>query len=286
MARGGQLQRVWRRRRAPRIDRSGRRDQTPTGTLVVRIETGFADAGAEPAASTAPLASSPVSGDADLRELLPPVLAGLDGSVEDYWRARIDQCFNDTYAGLPLIKFPEDLRVYEELLWEQAPNVVIEVGTHVGGSALWFRDRLLTLERYGRVTAPRVICLDVNQEVPRTALPLADPRFAEHIDLVECDICDPGAAALIAERVPEGANCLVVEDAAHTYDVTLASLRAPRALRAARRLLHRRGRRRRRRAAADRRWTGRGGSSRRSTSGCTRTRAAPLKSAATWSATA
>ncbi len=161
----------------------------------------------------------------DLRELLPPALAGLDGSVEDYWRARIAQCFNDTYAGLPLIKFPEDLRVYEELLWEQAPDLVIEVGTHVGGSALWFRDRLLTLERYGRVSAPRVICLDVNQEVPRTALTLADARYAEHIDLVECDICDPGAVALVAERVPEGANCLVVEDAAHTYEVTLASLR-------------------------------------------------------------
>ena len=44
--------------------------------------------------------------------------------------------------GLPLVKFAEDLRTYERLLWSARVDVVIEIGTFVGGSALWFRDRL------------------------------------------------------------------------------------------------------------------------------------------------
>ena len=44
-----------------------------------------------------------------------------------------------------MLKFPEDLRVYEHLLWQTAPSTVIEVGVKDGGSALWFRDRLRTL---------------------------------------------------------------------------------------------------------------------------------------------
>ena len=40
--------------------------------------------------------------------------------------------------------------------------VVIEVGVHHGASALWFRDHLATLERYGRTAQTRVIGIDID----------------------------------------------------------------------------------------------------------------------------
>jgi cephalosporin hydroxylase len=55
----------------------------------------------------------------------------------------------DSYAGVQMYKFPDDLRVDEHLMWLARPNVVIEIGSYFGGSALWFRDRLRTRDTYG-----------------------------------------------------------------------------------------------------------------------------------------
>lgn len=94
------------------------------------------------------------------------------GPLNEYWRARAEQHTSDTYCGIPLVKFPEGLRVYEHLLWDSSANVVIEVGTHSGGSALWFRDRLTVLAARGRIRrAVRVISVDIDQRLARAALP-------------------------------------------------------------------------------------------------------------------
>jgi cephalosporin hydroxylase len=45
------------------------------------------------------------------------------------------------YRGVPLLKNPFDLAIYP-LLFERAhPRTLIEIGSHRGGSALWFADR-------------------------------------------------------------------------------------------------------------------------------------------------
>jgi hypothetical protein len=42
--------------------------------------------------------------------LPPPVTADVTGALREYGRARAAQHTADTYAGVPLSKFPEDLR--------------------------------------------------------------------------------------------------------------------------------------------------------------------------------
>jgi cephalosporin hydroxylase len=145
----------------------------------------------------------------------------------EYWRARADQHIHDRYVGVPLSKFPEDLRVYEHLLWLQAPDTVIEIGTQWGGSALWFRDRLRTLRDYGRIERdPLVISIDLRQEVAGDTLAQADPRYAEQIELVAGDIRDPGTAEAVRRLVADRPNRFVIEDSAHVYETTRASLDA------------------------------------------------------------
>ena len=100
--------------------------------------------------------------------LLPPVGVDREASVADLWRARLGQVLHETYAGLPLVKFAEDLRIYERLLWSARVDVVIEIGTFVGGSALWFRDRLRAMRALSPVRAhpsdgaPLVISVDID----------------------------------------------------------------------------------------------------------------------------
>lgn len=152
------------------------------------------------------------------------VEAPLSGTVGEYWRQRLRQHLRDTYAGVTLMKFPEDLRTYEHLLWASRAEVVIEIGTLRGGSALWFRDRLRAMAGYGRVASYQVISIDRELDQARANLDAADPSWAETITLVEGDVCDPSLPDRVERLVPSGSSCMVVEDSAHLYDTTVAAL--------------------------------------------------------------
>jgi len=159
--------------------------------------------------------------------VLPPsVETRLNETVLDYWLKRVEQHTQDSYVGVGMSKFPEDLRVYEHLLWEAKPNVVIEIGSHLGGSALWFRDRLRTMARYSSHDCVRVVSVDLDTSAARTNLGAVDPFFEETIVLVEGDVRNEATAAGVEAALPPDPLCFVVEDSAHTYETTLAALRS------------------------------------------------------------
>ncbi len=171
------------------------------------------------ATSHAPRAALP------LGERVPPAVAAAPaGELLAYWRARLLQHTDDWYAGLRMLKFPEDLRIYEHVLWISAPQVVVELGTRHGGSALWFRDRLRLLESYGRITAPRVISIDIHIADAEAAIESADPAWRDTITLLEGDVCDPALAERVAALISPGAPTFVIEDSAHTYETTMGAL--------------------------------------------------------------
>ena len=153
-----------------------------------------------------------------------PVSVSLQQDVRSYWLDRARQHTTDVYAGVPMSKFPEDLRTYEHLLWISRANVVVELGVQHGGGTLWLRDRLEAMVRYGRISEPRVIGLDIDVAAARDAIAAADPRAQEVITLVAGDVRDADAAARVCAEVPAGARCLVIEDSAHVYDTTFAAL--------------------------------------------------------------
>jgi cephalosporin hydroxylase len=155
--------------------------------------------------------------------LPPPVHADLADTVKDYWMARVAQHEHDWYAGIRLLKFPEDLRAYEHLLWTSRATVVIELGARFGGSALWFRDRLRTLQSYGLIERPLVLSIDIDPDLARKGVLTADPS-SDGIEVIGGDVTDPELPDRVAELVPDGASCLVIEDSAHVYETTLAAL--------------------------------------------------------------
>jgi cephalosporin hydroxylase len=154
-----------------------------------------------------------------------PVSVELSDPVRNLWFQRIRQALTETYMGISLLKFPEDLRVYEHLLWSSRANVVVELGAKAGGSALWFRDRLASLAEYGRIDKPHVISIDRRTAPAEAALDSADPNWRDSITLLNGDVRDEGVLEDVRQLLPPGARCLVSEDTAHTYETTLAALR-------------------------------------------------------------
>jgi cephalosporin hydroxylase len=153
-----------------------------------------------------------------------PVVVAPETTIAEYWLLRAAQHTQDSYLGIGMSKFPEDLRAYEHLIWAQAPRVVIELGAHLGASALWFRDRLRTLASYGRVVEPRVISVDVEVASARANIERIDPDYADSIVLVQGDVCDPAVREEVGRHIPAGASCLVIEDSAHTEETTRCAL--------------------------------------------------------------
>jgi cephalosporin hydroxylase len=45
------------------------------------------------------------------------------------------------YRDVPIVKNPCDLRAYETIIHRTKPDLIIETGSYMGGSALWLADR-------------------------------------------------------------------------------------------------------------------------------------------------
>lgn len=69
------------------------------------------------------------------------------------------------FCGIEILKNPSDLWVMQEILWECKPHTLIETGTHMGGSALYWAHHM---DRIGR---GKVISIDIKS---RDDLPYHD----------------------------------------------------------------------------------------------------------------
>ena len=157
-------------------------------------------------------------------DLMEPLAERRDIPLAELWRSRLKQHHLDSYAGVPMAKFPEDLRTYERILWERAPRIVVEVGVQHGGSTLWLRDRLLDFQRYRGGPAPSLVAVDVDLSLARKRFDEMPPEATAGIELLEGDIHDAATVATIVQAVPRGAEVLVIEDAAHDLATTSAAL--------------------------------------------------------------
>ncbi len=114
--------------------------------------------------------------------------------------------------GVPALMSPTDSWVYQEIIHETKPDVIIEIGNSRGGGLLYYAH-LCDLLGSGRV-----IGIDISHNrVPDTV------RNHQRVTLIEGDACDrfPDVYKLI----PEQDRVLVIEDSSHTYENTLNILR-------------------------------------------------------------
>lgn len=129
----------------------------------------------------------------------------------DLWRQRLaTHTTNDTYKGRALVKFPEDLRIYQRVIEASQPEVIVELGSWDGGSAVWFADQLRTFQ-YG---GGHVVSIDIN---PVT------PTHDHNVTFIQGDATDPHLFEMIGDIIGDR-TCMVVEDSAHTYEITSAIL--------------------------------------------------------------
>lgn len=145
----------------------------------------------------------------------PNIEYDLDAPFRDFFRKRLDMHTHDHYKGLTLAKMPEDLRVYQHIIEDCQPDVIVELGAFEGGSAVWFADQLqILVPRPWRDAEPSVISLDIRQ------IKVLDHR----VKFINGDVKSEHVADRIAKLVT-GKRVMISEDSQHSYASTIAALR-------------------------------------------------------------
>lgn len=113
-----------------------------------------------------------------------------------------------TYRGIPAIKCPFDYVIYQMIIFDVKPDLIIEIGTNAGGSALYLAD-ILNINGKGIV---HTIDLPENQE---EKLVHQHPR----IKLFKEGFLEYNTNDLYLYD-----TILVIEDGSHFYEDSLAAL--------------------------------------------------------------
>lgn len=117
---------------------------------------------------------------------------------------------NTRFLGHDILKCPLDLWLYQEILHELRPAVIVETGTAFGGSALYLAS-ICDLLDHGRV-----ITIDIEDRPERPVHP--------RITYVNGSSIAPDVVAAVRRKVGDESPVLVLLDSDHSRDHVLAEL--------------------------------------------------------------
>jgi cephalosporin hydroxylase len=113
-----------------------------------------------------------------------------------------------TYRGIKAIKCPFDYVIYQMLIFELRPDLIIEIGTNRGGSTLYMAD-LLNLLGFGEIHTIDILKDEIDPLVS------SNPRIRRFTD---------GYQGYNLELAKGFEKVLVIEDGSHTYEDTLNAI--------------------------------------------------------------
>lgn len=148
-----------------------------------------------------------------------------------YWNAgKLGGTWNDTkWMGIEVLKYPTDLHIYQEIIHEVRPTLLIETGTNMGGSSLYYahmfdilgQGQIFTIdvvEYETRPIHPRIEYFVGSSIEDKTVAEVAKRTAKSEIVMVVLDSCHDKAHVLremeiYGEFVTPG-SYMVVEDTA------------------------------------------------------------------------
>jgi cephalosporin hydroxylase len=138
------------------------------------------------------------------REIIEDFQRWYAANEEKTWR-------NTLWLGVNVWKTPLDLWIYQEILYETRPDVIVEAGTYKGGSAYFFASIFDLLGR-GRILTMDIERFPGQPEHPRITYFIADST-AE------------ATSRLVPSHIRPNEKVMVVLDSKHTKEHVLKEIR-------------------------------------------------------------
>ncbi len=127
--------------------------------------------------------------------------------------------YNYTWLGRPIIKYPDDIVVMQEVLNKVKPDIVIETGIAHGGSIIFTASILKMLGKKNF----KVIGIDIDirkhnlKEIKKSIV-------YKYLDLIEGSSIDPKIFNLVKKKIGKNKKILIILDSDHSYKHVIQEL--------------------------------------------------------------
>lgn len=144
-------------------------------------------------------------------------------SLTNKWMIASDKykySYNFSWMGRPIIKYPADMIVLQEIIWETRPNVIIETGIAHGGSIIFSASMLKMIG----CNNPRVYAVDIDIREHNKREILENPA-SDIIKMFEGDSCESNIVSEIRKDITSEDKVMIILDSCHTHDHVLKELK-------------------------------------------------------------
>jgi len=147
--------------------------------------------------------------------------ASLKKATNEFLKESIDSrySYNFKWMGRPIIQYPQDIVIMQELIWDIKPDLIIETGIAHGGSLIFYAS-ILELLGKGEVLGIDIDIRDHNKKEI-----LAHP-MAKRIKMIQGSAIDPAIVKQVREHANGKKTVMVLFDSNHTHDHVLEELKA------------------------------------------------------------
>lgn len=131
------------------------------------------------------------------------------------WMVHADKykyTYNFTWMGRPIIKFPSDMVIQQELMWQIKPDLVIETGIAHGGSIIFSA----AMQQMMGISNGRVIAVDIDIRDHNRQEIEAHP-MSKHITMIQGSSVDADIFAQVKELARDAKTVMVILDSNHTH---------------------------------------------------------------------
>jgi cephalosporin hydroxylase len=103
--------------------------------------------------------------------------------------------YSFSWCGIPIIRLPDDILVFQELVWDLDPKVIVEIGVARGGSVILSSSLLHLLGNGGRVFG-----LDIDIRT-HNRVAIENHRLSKNVTLIEGDSTSPEVVTYLENQL-------------------------------------------------------------------------------------
>lgn len=133
---------------------------------------------------------------------------------------RVGYSYNFSWLGMPVIQYPQDIVVLQEIIWEVKPDLIIETGIARGGSLILSASLLELLGNNGLVVGIDIDIREHNRQA------IQQHPLAKRIQMIQGSSIDQLVIGQVEALTKDKTSVLVLLDSNHTHEHVLAELNA------------------------------------------------------------
>ncbi len=133
--------------------------------------------------------------------------------------------YNFSWLGRPIIQYPQDIVVMQELIWHVKPDLIIETGIAHGGSLIFSASMIALLEVSKLIKRGKVLGVDIDIR-EHNRVEIEKHPLAGKIRMIQGSSIDEAIIRQVHDFAKDYSNIIVALDSNHAHSHVMAELNA------------------------------------------------------------